>query len=68
MKKDNIVQMFSMPRKQSEQTPWTQAMHGYDTEYERECQGVNKEHHFKRNPVVEEARDCVRFKALMRYT
>lgn len=66
MKKDNIVGMFSMPVTKAEQTPVTQAMHGYDTEYERECKEVNKEHHFKRNPVVDEARDAVRFKALMR--
>jgi hypothetical protein len=66
IKKDNVVEMFSMPVTRSEQTPVMRAMHGYDTDYERECKEVNKEHHFKRNPVVDEARDAVRFKALMR--
>jgi len=55
-----------MPVTLSEKTPLSKDVHGYDPEYERECKEVNREHHFKKNPVVDEARDAVRFKALMR--
>jgi len=65
IKKDNVTGMFSMPVTKAEQTPVSHD-HGYDTDYQRECRDVNKEHHFKKNPVIDEARDAVRFKALAR--